>query len=170
MKTFILFLTLTITPVGSLSAKPIVFLDFSWGASPSEVEAKAADHGFNLKSKLAEDGDLKLIYTASFLGKESTVTFSFTPLKRKLFTVRAVWEEMDFGPSLQARFRENRGMPRVEMEAVKLYIWTRKNTEVELRYGEDETCLTYSDLNLWNDYREEKEILEERKKEEAEAE
>lgn len=167
MKTFILFLTLTLAPVGSLSAKPIVFLDFSWGASPTEVEAKAANRGYHLKSKLAEDGDLELIYTASFLGKESTVTFSFTPLKRKLYTVRAVWEGTDFGPSLQVHFRENRGMPRVEMEAVKLYIWTRKNTEVELRYGEDETVLTYSDLNLWNDYREEREIREARKNEEA---
>jgi len=49
-----------------------------------------------------------------------------------------------------------------------MYIWTRTNTEMELRYGYEKTTLTYSNLDLWNEFKEEKELIEEWEKEEEE--
>ena len=58
--------------------------------------------------------------------------------------------------------------PREEMPAANMYIWTRKNTEMELRYGFEETTLTYSNLDLWNEFKDEKDLIEEREKEAGE--
>ena len=55
--------------------------------------------------------------------------------------------------------------PREEIPGANLYIWTRLNTEAELRYGRDCTTLSYSNLHLWNEYRDEKKMLEERAEE-----
>ncbi len=39
---------------------------------------------------------------------------------------------------------------------------------MELRYGFEETTLTYSNLDLWNEFKEEKDLIKEREKEEEE--
>ncbi len=62
------------------------------------------------------------------------------------------------------------GSPRQEIPAASIHIWTRKFSELELRFDRDLTVLTYSNLNLWNDFKEETKLIAEREAEKNEIE
>jgi len=123
------------------------------------VELKAAEKGYHLLRKMDEYNEVKLKYRATLMAEEGVVSFSFTPISKKLFAVTVIWKDTAFGPEVHQKLKKLYKTPREEMPQIRTYIWTRKNTELELRYDRKETLLFYSNLNLWDDYREENKKL-----------
>lgn len=149
-------------------SKPIQFADFTWGMRLLGVEAGAAESNFNLVEKEIAGANPYLKYKTFLQGKECTITFSFTPRGQRLYSVVIIWPPPSFGVFIRDVLMKKYQTPRQEIPHANLYLWTRLNTEVELRYGLENTKLSYSDLHIWREYREEKEILEEQAREKAE--
>jgi len=145
-------------------AKLIAFPDFPWGSFSADVETAAGRMGWKLQDKTFDTDRRELAYRTVLREKECRVTFRFTPTSGQLFSVRAEWEGIGFGCLLREQFQKDYGTPREEMPRLKIYIWSRQNTEVELRHGDETTILIYSDLNLWSEYTEEMKRLREMKR------
>lgn len=137
------------------AGKPIVFPDFPWGSYSAEVENAAGGKGWKLVDKTFAPDRRELAYRTVFWERECRITFFFTPAGGKLFSVRAEWEGVGFGYVLREQITKGYGEPREKMDRIETAIWSRQNTELELRHGGDSTVLIYSDLNLWTDYVEE---------------
>lgn len=163
---FMLILFILLIP-GPAQAKPIRLEDFNWRMTLLGVEAHAADKNYTLINKEISGITPHLEYETHLHGKECVITFFFTPLGQRLYSAKVAWESPTFGGLVKSILIKEFKYPREEMPTANLYIWTRTNTEVELRYGVDTTTLTYSNLDLWNDFKDEKELIEERAREEA---
>ena len=151
---FIPALILFLLPAAA-AGKPIVFPDFPWGSYSAEVESAAGGKGWKLVDKTFAPDRRELAYRTVFWERDCRLTFFFTPAGGKLFSARAEWEGTGFGYALRERITKAYGEPREKMDRIETYIWSRQNTELELRHGGDSTVLIYSDLNLWTDYVEE---------------
>ncbi len=170
MKTTLLSISIFILFFLNVSgyAKPIRLEDFNWGMTLLEVEAHAADKNYTLSEKEITGLKPHLEYETHLHGNECVITFFFTPLGQKLYSAKVVWESSAYGSLVKSILMKEYKYPREEMPAANMYIWTRKNTEMELRYGFEETTLTYSNLDLWNEFKDEKDLIEEREKEAGE--
>ena len=151
-------------------AKPIRLEDFDWGMTLLEVEARAADKNYTLAEKEITGLKPHLEYETHLHGNECVITFFFTPRGQKLYSVKVVWESPTYGSLVKSILMKEYQHPREETPGANMNIWTRTNTEMELRYGFGDTTLTYSHLDLWNEFKEEKELIEEQKEEEEEEE
>ncbi len=145
------------------AARLIELLDFAWGSPLLEVEARAEDHGFRLRTKDISLPEPRLEYRAELHGRECRLAFLFTPLSGRLYAVTAAWDSARWGEVLRRELIKIFGEPREEIPGAGISIWTRRNTELTLRVGRRESRLTYSHLLLGQEAREEKKIL--RKKE-----
>lgn len=143
-------------------AKPIRLEDFNWGMTLLEVEAHAADKNYTLAEKEITGLKPHLEYETHLHGNECIISFFFTPLGQKLYSAIVTWKSSTYGTLIKSILMKEYKYPREEMPAVNMYIWTRKNTEMELRYGFEDTILTYSHLDLWNEFKDEKDLIEER--------
>ena len=152
-------------PARTAEARLFVFPDFPWGENTTEVEIAAGGKGWRLAEKTLDPDRRELIYRTVFLEKECRISFLFTPVGDKLFSVRAEWEGSGFGYVLAEKFKKRYRTPREEMPLLKTYIWSRQYTEVELRHDGDSTRLIFSNLNLWTEYREEMKRIKEMQKE-----
>ena len=161
MKITFIAIFISLLSSGTAFSKLIRFGDFNWGSSLVEVEVQAAAENYNLLEKHISVPQTLLKYKSFHLGKDCTITFFFTPRGQKLYSVVVVWKPPSFGHFVREQLMKRYRTPREEIPGANLYIWTRLNTEVELRYGRDCTTLSYSNLHLWNDYRDEKKRLEE---------
>ena len=166
----VLFLTVGLLLPAAGSANLIRFNDFDWGMSLYGVELQAAGADYRLEEKNADSPDLGLKFSGEVFGDECEIEFSFTPLGQKLYSVRLTWEGNIQGNFILRELLRRYGDPRQEIPAASIHIWTRKFTELELRYDRDITVLTYSNLNLWNDFKEETELIAEREEENNETE
>jgi hypothetical protein len=147
------------------AAKPIVFPDFPWGSRSCDVEITAGGKGWRLLDKTLDPDRRELVYRTVFEERECKIVFRFTPAGDKLFSVRAEWEGSGFGYVLLEKYQKIYRTPREEMPRMKTYIWSRQNTEIELRHDDESTILIYSDLTLWSEYTEEMKRLKELRKE-----
>jgi len=145
------------------TAALIQFRDFDWGLSLYGTELLAAETGFILEEKVTDPGNLFLTYQASIFEETCRIEFNFTPLSQKLYTVRLEWEGAYRGNFILKELLQRYHSPREEIPGANIHIWTRKFTELELRYDREITVLTYSNLNLWKDFKEEMERIEEEK-------
>ena len=152
----------------SAYAKPIRLEDFNWGMTLLEVEAHAAGKNYTLAKKEITGIKPHLEYETHLHGNECDITFFFTPLGQKLYSAIVTWDTATYGSLVKSILMKEYKYPREEMPSANMYIWTRTNTEAQLRYGFDETTLTYSNLDIWNEYKDEKDLIEERDREEAE--
>jgi|GEM_PF-1212623 len=146
----------------SAYAKPIRLEDFDWGMTLLEVEIRAAGKNYTLAQKEISGLKPHLGYKTHLYGKECSVLFFFTPTGQKFYSAIVTWKPSDYGSRVKSLIMKKYQSPREEMPAANMYIWTRANTEMELRYGFDDTTLTYSNLDLWNEFKDEKELIEER--------
>lgn len=166
----IFFITIFISILSCLYgyAKPIRLDDFDWGMTLLEVEARAAENNYTLIKKEISVINPRLEYETPLYGKDCVISFYFTPRGQKLYSAVVVWEYTSLGDVVRDMLIKEFKYPREEIEAAKLYIWTRASTEVELRYGFENTTLSYSNLNLWNEYKDERDLINEQKREEQE--
>ncbi len=155
---------------GPVYPKNIQFEDFSWGLTLLQIEALAAEHNFNLRLKEITGLHPQLEYDTFLEGKDCLVTFAFTPLGQKLYSVTIVWDPPSFGLFVQEELKKSFGEPRESIPGATLLVWTRLNTEAELHYGIENTRLVYSDIYLWKEGLDEKKMLKEQAKEAEEAE
>jgi len=148
--------------------KPIILEDFDWGMTLLEVEAHAANKNYTLSKKEITGLKPHLEYETHLHGNECIITFFFTPRGQKLYSAKVVWESPTYGSLIKSILMKEYQYPREDMPAANMYIWTRTNTEMELRYGYEKTTLTYSNLDLWNEFKDEKELIEKRNEENGE--
>jgi len=170
MKTTLFLIVLILLIPGPARGKPIRLDDFNWGMALLEVEAHAADKNYTLAEKEITGLKPHLEYDTHLHGNECVITFFFTPRGQKLYSVKVVWESPTYGSLVKSILMKEYQYPREEMPGANMNIWTRTNTEMELRYGFGVTTLTYSHLDLWNEFKEEKELIEELDVEEEEEE
>ena len=168
MKTALLLILLILLIPGPAQGKPIRLEDFDWGMTLLEVEIRAAGKNYTLARKDISGLKPHLEYKTHLYGKECSVLFFFTPTGQKLYSATVTWESPDYGSSIKRMIIKEYQSPREGMSAANMYIWTRTNTEMELRYGFEDTTLTYSNLDLWEEFKEEKELIEEREEENGE--
>ena len=179
-----IFIILFFLPGMALAEADIIrFADFDWGTSFANLPRLAESHYFQLKKKIVnrhlaewaasvqgaeryrlreeiqEECRLQLIYEGKVEGKTALITFSFTPLTQKLFKVSVKWGEESRAESLRLKLMKRHGSPREAFPAIHSYIWSEKNTEVEIQGSEDNTILDYSDLKLWETYRKERKTI-----------
>jgi hypothetical protein len=152
----------------SAYAKPIRLEDFNWGMTLLEVEAHAAEKNYTLAEKEITGIKPHLEYETHLHGHECGIMFFFTPLGQKLYSAIVTWDPSTYGSLIKSILMKEYKYPREEIPAANRYIWTRTNTEMELRYGFGNTTLTYSNLDLWNEFKDEKDLIEEREEEEEE--
>ncbi|MEA1928133.1 MAG: hypothetical protein U9N73_07985, partial [Candidatus Auribacterota bacterium] len=150
MKTTLISIFILFSLTVSGYAKPIRLEDFNWGMTLLEVEAHAPGKNYILTGKELSGLTPHLKYETHLYGRQCTITFFFTPLGQKLYSAKVSWDLSSFGDFVRDQLIKKYKYPREEMPGAKISIWTRKNTEVELRYGFEETTLTYSNLDLWN--------------------
>jgi hypothetical protein len=166
MKIFLISISIFLFFTSSGYPKIIQFNDFDWGMPLVKVESLASEKNFILTKKELSAITLFLKYDNYLYGRECVITFFFTPLGQKLYHVKVEWESPTFGDFVKSMVIKEYQYPREEIPDANIYIWTRTNTEMELRYGVDDTALTYSNLDLWADYKDEKELKEEQMQEE----
>ncbi len=152
----------------SAYAKPILLEDFDWGMTLLEVEAHAAEKNFTLAEKEITGIKPHLEYESHLHGHECAITFFFTPLGQKLYSAIVIWDSSTYGSLIKSILMKEYQYPREEIPTANRYIWTRTNTEMELRYGFEDTTLSYSNLDLWNEFKDEKDLIEERDAENGE--
>lgn len=153
-------LLVLVSPVsGAAEARLFELEDFAWGLPLLEVERRAADHGYRLRTKEISGPELLLEYEASLRGMNCRLAFLFTPLGGKLYRAAASWDRPDFVDTLREELIREYGEPREELPGGKISIWTRRNTELILRAVGGETVLTYRHILLTREAREEKKIV-----------
>ena len=162
MRTILIYICIFFFVATSGIAKPIRLEDFDWGMTLLEVEAYAANKNFALTEKEITGLKPHLEYDTHLHGNECVITFFFTPRGQKLYSAIVAWDTSTYGSLIKSILMKEYKYPREEIPSAQLSIWTRTNTEVELRYGFENTTLTYSNLDLWNDFKEEKKLIEER--------
>ncbi len=143
----------------SAGARLIELEDFSWGLPLLEVERRAENHGFTLRAKDISQPELRLEYRARLYANDCLLDFSFTALTGKLYAVTVTWDALDLGTSLRQRLMAVYGAPREEIPGAGISIWTRRNTELSLRAGRHRSTLSYYQILLRREAREEKLIL-----------
>ena len=151
-------IVLLFVPAAAAEARLFELDDFAWGLPLLEIERRAADHGYGLRTKEISGPEPRLEYDAFLRGMNCRLSFSFTPLGGKLYQAAAAWGRPDFFDALQEELTAEYGEPREEFPGGKISIWTRRNTELILRSVGGETTLTYRDILLTRDVREEKKI------------
>jgi len=140
-------------------ARLIELGDFAWGLPLLEVEKRAEDRGFRLREKDITGPEPRLRYEALLRGLACRLDFSFTPLGGKLYEAAVTWDGEEFGAVLKDELTAEYGLPREEIPGAGISIWTRRNTELTLRFGRGRTTLTYRHILLTRDAREEKRIV-----------